>query len=170
MRISMIRSPLLGVCASLLLSCGGSSPPTPQTVAIDIPPPPPAPDPAPSADPEPAAPVKARQPAPRPPVSEPARSNASPTPAATAEALFEQGRALMAQGNFAAACPKLEESLRLDPGLGTLLNLAMCEEKAGRKDLACRYYMDAARMAQQQGQSAREQVAQQRFQSLGCQP
>ena len=46
--------------------------------------------------------------------------------------LFREGRALMKDGDLAAACPKLEESLRLDPAVGTLMNLAECHERQGR--------------------------------------
>jgi hypothetical protein len=48
------------------------------------------------------------------------------------EWLFREGRALMKKGDFLGACPKLEESLRLDPAVGTLMNLAECEERIGR--------------------------------------
>ncbi|MCC6645493.1 MAG: tetratricopeptide repeat protein [Polyangiaceae bacterium] len=51
---------------------------------------------------------------------------------AAADALFREARALLKQKNFDAACPKLAESLRLDPAPGTLFNLAECEEGRGR--------------------------------------
>lgn len=49
-----------------------------------------------------------------------------------AEKLFREGRAAMTAGNFAAACPKFEESQRIEPAPGTLMNLADCEEHLGQ--------------------------------------
>src|SRR5262245_52463521 len=40
---------------------------------------------------------------------------------AAAEALFEVGRDLMKDKKYSEACPKLKESLRLDPAVGTML-------------------------------------------------
>ena len=65
-----------------------------------------------------------------------------------AEALFEEGRRLMEAKNFAAACPKLEASQKLDPGAGTLLNLAACYEGNGQLASAWVTYKDAAAAAQ----------------------
>jgi len=63
---------------------------------------------------------------------------------AAAQAMFDEGRKLMDQGKYAAACPKLEASERLDPGAGTLLNLAACYEKNGQTASAWVTYTDAA--------------------------
>jgi hypothetical protein len=57
---------------------------------------------------------------------------AEPLDPAGGEWLFREGRTLMKKGDFLSACPKLEESLRLDPAVGTLMNLAECEERIGR--------------------------------------
>jgi hypothetical protein len=63
---------------------------------------------------------------------------------AAAQVLFEEGRKLMTQGKYADACPKLESSQRLDPGAGTLLNLAACYEANGQTASAWVTYTDAA--------------------------
>ena len=53
---------------------------------------------------------------------------ASPADRAAAQALFEQGRDLMARDRAEEACPRFEESQRLDSGLGTQFHLATCYE------------------------------------------
>ncbi len=50
---------------------------------------------------------------------------------ATADALFREGRAALARGDYADAAAKLEESRRLEPTPGTLVSLAIAEEKLG---------------------------------------
>lgn len=89
----------------------------------------------------------------------PAAAFAQETGAAVAEALFRTGRALMAAGDAARACPKFAESNRLDPKLGTLLNLALCHETVGLKASAWAEYNEAATIAGRAGQSERERVA-----------
>jgi hypothetical protein len=80
-------------------------------------------------------------------------------PGAMAEALFRSGRELMAAGRFSEACPKFAESNRIDPKLGTLMNLALCHEKAALTASAWAEYLRAASLAQRAGQSEREKVA-----------
>jgi hypothetical protein len=50
-----------------------------------------------------------------------------------AAALFEAGREAMKRGAYVEACDKLSESNRLEPAVGTELNLALCEEQLGRE-------------------------------------
>jgi len=50
---------------------------------------------------------------------------------AAAEALFTEGRRLLAAKDYPAARAKFAESFRLDPTAGTLMNLAVCEEALG---------------------------------------
>ena len=63
---------------------------------------------------------------------------------AAAQALFEEARTLMAKGDYANACKKLEGSQSLDPGPGTQFNLALCYEKSGRSASAWAAYLEAA--------------------------
>lgn len=76
--------------------------------------------------------------------------------AAAAEALFNEARRLMAEGNYTAACPQLEESQKQDPGMGTLYNLGDCYEKSGRIASAWAAFLDVAAQAKSAGQAARE--------------
>ncbi|HEY4104023.1 MAG TPA: hypothetical protein VGM44_09030 [Polyangiaceae bacterium] len=50
---------------------------------------------------------------------------------AGAEALFRQGRTAAEKNDFQTACAKFRESNRLDPAVGTVFNIADCEEKLG---------------------------------------
>jgi hypothetical protein len=85
---------------------------------------------------------------------------------AAAQALFEQGKSLMQEGRAAEACPKFEESQRLDPGGGTLINLARCYEVVGRVASAWNVYLEAAAAAQASGNRAREKEARSRADAL----
>lgn len=78
---------------------------------------------------------------------------------ASAQALFDQGRALMREGRYDEACPRLEESQRLDPGLGTQFNLAVCYEHIGRNASAWSLFLEVAALARQREQVERERVA-----------
>jgi hypothetical protein len=85
---------------------------------------------------------------------------------AAAEALFREGKRLLALGSLAQACSKLDESHRLDPATGTLLALAACREQEGRTATAWAEYNDAAARARRDGRGDRERVARERAASL----
>lgn len=58
--------------------------------------------------------------------------------------LFEEGRAELAAGHPDAACKKFEQSLRMDPrAVGTLLNLALCNERQGKVASALALFIEA---------------------------
>lgn len=86
--------------------------------------------------------------------------SAQPAPdAALAERLFEEGRGLVERGRAGEACPKFEESLRLDPGRGTLLNLAACYEAVGKLATALRTFRDVVVQARAAGDRRRLDAA-----------
>jgi hypothetical protein len=89
--------------------------------------------------------------------------------AAAAEVLFGEARALAEKGDFAAACPKYEESQKVDPGMGTLYRLGDCYEHIGRTASAWAAFRDVASQAQTAGQAAREADARQRAAAIESQ-
>ena len=89
----------------------------------------------------------------------PAFADPSPADRSVATQLFEEGRALLRQGNVAAACPKLEESERIDPGGGTLLNVALCHEQLGRKATAWVEFTEALGVAKKEDRPLRVEFA-----------
>lgn len=88
---------------------------------------------------------------------------------ATAEALFSEGRSLAAKGRYAEACPKFEASQQLDPGLGTVLNLADCYEKLGKTASAWAEYRTAIPLARAAGSKTRLDLATSRATALESQ-
>ena len=68
--------------------------------------------------------------------------HAQPNPRAAE--LFEQGRELAKQGQYAAACQRFAESFALDHAPGTQLNLADCHEHQGHLQIAWHFYDAAA--------------------------
>lgn len=81
---------------------------------------------------------------------------------AAADALFKAGRALVKQGNFAEACPKLEASHKLDPAIGTLLALGDCYESNGQTASAWTTFNDVRAMARKANDTKRADEAERR--------
>jgi hypothetical protein len=96
----------------------------------------------------------------------PAAARADGLRVSEAEALFEQGRALAAEGKWAEACPKFAASQEADPGAGTLLNLANCYEQNGQNASSWATFKEAASMAKQQGRADWEELARTRAAAL----
>jgi hypothetical protein len=88
-----------------------------------------------------------------------ARADTPSHDAAVAQALFTEGRRLMAAGDYSAACAKFVDSQSIDPAPGTALNLAACLEKAGRPAAAWTAYKAAEAMAKLAGQRTRATLA-----------
>lgn len=80
-------------------------------------------------------------------------------PMARANTLFEDGKKLLDDGHVAEACARFDESYRLAPRGGTLLNLGLCHERDGKLLAARRELRDALAMARRDGRADREPVA-----------
>jgi hypothetical protein len=78
---------------------------------------------------------------------------------AAAEVLFREARSLLAKGRTEEACDKFDESQRLDPSSGTLLNLARCHALLGRTASAWAEFLEAERLAAAQRRPERAQEA-----------
>lgn len=88
-----------------------------------------------------------------------AAAQAGPEDRAAAESLFTEGRELLQAGDYRQACAKLEASQKLEPALGTSLNLADCYEQLGRTASAWAEFKGAAAEAQRGGDALRKQTA-----------
>ncbi len=95
-----------------------------------------------------------------------AHADSSLADKAAAQSLFDEGRKLMIEGRFAQACPKLAESEKLDPGIGTQFHLADCYEHVGQTASAWAGFLEAASTAKSMGQGEREKVARDRATAL----
>lgn len=83
-----------------------------------------------------------------------------------AEALYTEGKRLAAAGAHAEACPKFEESQKLEPAIGTQFNLADCYEAVGRRATALALFREVARVAQLTGKQERLKAAEERAGAL----
>jgi hypothetical protein len=88
--------------------------------------------------------------------------------AAAAQSLYDEGRRLMDEKKFAEACPKLESSQRLDPGIGTQFHLADCYEKVGRSASSWALFLEVASAARARGKTDQEQIARDRAKALSA--
>jgi hypothetical protein len=95
-----------------------------------------------------------------------AAADVSPSDAAKAKALFDQGQAEMDSGKIDAACATFEASFRLDPQIGARLNLADCRERAGKLVEAYTLFAGAAAEARRTQKQGREGFARQRMAAL----
>lgn len=93
-----------------------------------------------------------------------AAQNVSDTKAA-ADALFNEGKRLLAAGDVDHACAKFEASLQRLDQLGVRLNLADCHERQGRTATAWAEFREAASQADKRG-DARAGYARQRVDAL----
>lgn len=86
--------------------------------------------------------------------------------ATLAEALFRDGKSLMAAHDYARACPKLAASYEQDPATGTLFALAICYEESGKLASAWTAYNEVIGRARQEGRADRVQAATERASAL----
>ncbi|HEY5374114.1 MAG TPA: hypothetical protein VIK01_10545 [Polyangiaceae bacterium] len=90
----------------------------------------------------------------------------APGDAAMAESLFREGKRLSGEHKYSEACPRFEESFKLDHGLGTLLNLASCHESDGKLASAWAEFSEAVSQAKRQGDADRAQLAEDHMKAL----
>jgi hypothetical protein len=86
--------------------------------------------------------------------------------ATAAMRLAEDARALMQRNRYDEACPKLEESLRLQPRPGAHYNLADCNEHLGKLATAWTGFLEVAAQWKTANEFEREKIARKRAQAL----
>jgi hypothetical protein len=96
----------------------------------------------------------------------PAYGQADTDRLATATSLFETAQQLVQENHADQACPIFEESFRLEPANGTLINLADCYERLGKTASAWLTFRRVVQRSDQAGQDARADVARKRVLQL----
>jgi hypothetical protein len=84
----------------------------------------------------------------------------------SADALFDEGAALLKAGKVEQACGKLAQSQSVEPAIGTLGLLAYCHEQSGKLATAMREYGEVAELAHLASQAEREKIARERVAEL----
>lgn len=85
---------------------------------------------------------------------------------AKADKLFDEGRALM-KSDLHAACEKFEESLKFNSqAIGTLMNVALCDEKLGRTASAVAKFSEARDRAKEGNMDGHLKAAEERLKEL----
>jgi hypothetical protein len=96
----------------------------------------------------------------------PDRARAQDDRVKRAESFFHMGQQLLKHGKLADACAAFSESEKLDPALGTLLNLADCHAQQRRFATARAEFDQAAQEAAAAGQHERESFAREQLKQL----
>ena len=74
-------------------------------------------------------------------------------------ALYDEAKTLASAGDWASACPRLEESKKLVADMKTVYRLAECYERIGKPASAWRNYREAAIAATKAGETAKARAA-----------
>jgi tetratricopeptide (TPR) repeat protein len=99
-------------------------------------------------------------------IAGPARADADPR-IDKADQLFAEGKALLGS-NLIQACDKFEESLQYNPAaIGTLLNVALCDEKLGKLASAIAKFTEARDHAKEQNLAEHVRAAEDHIAALG---
>ncbi|MBW2524491.1 MAG: hypothetical protein JRI23_09960 [Deltaproteobacteria bacterium] len=78
---------------------------------------------------------------------------------AAAEALFDEGHALMEAEDYEGACAKFQASMDAEPSGGAALNLGRCSTQLGKTASAWAAYRRAEGLFRQKGEQRRQQFA-----------
>jgi serine/threonine-protein kinase len=97
-----------------------------------------------------------------------ARADSTPADKAAATVIFNDAKKLLAEGRINDACPKFEESQKIDPTPGTLLNLGDCYERSTPPRTASAWgtFKQAEVMSRNRNDKDREEYATKRMLAL----